>query len=70
MTLDEITSILGPVDAGFAAELVATGVNADELLEAFNWLNNDEALISEGRPSPGANIARLIEMLEPTEDVE
>ena len=70
MTLDEITSILGPVDVGSAAELVATGANADELREAFNWLNNDEALIGEGRPLPDANIVRLIELLEPTEDVE
>lgn len=70
MTYDDIVAVLGPVDQDLAAELIATGASAAELREAFNWLNNDEALMGEGRPLPGTRIASLIEMLEPEEDLD
>jgi len=70
MTYDDIVAVLGPVDQDLAAELIATGASAAELREAFNWLNNDEALMGEGRPLPGTRIAALIEMLEPEEDLD
>lgn len=68
MTLDEIVSILGPVDNDLAAELLATGASADELREAWNWLHNDEALMGEGRPLPGTRVGQLIDILEPEDD--
>jgi len=68
MTLDEIVSILGPVDDDLAAELLATGASADELREAWNWLHNDEALMGEGRPLPGTRVGQLIDILEPEDD--
>ncbi|TWG52926.1 MULTISPECIES: hypothetical protein [unclassified Aminobacter] len=70
MTYDDIVAVLGPVDQDLAAELIATGASVAELREAFNWLNNDEALMGEGRPLPGTRIASLIEMLEPEEDLD
>jgi hypothetical protein len=70
MTYDDIVAVLGPVDQDLAAELIATGASVAELREAFNWLNNDEALMGEGRPLPGTRIAALIEMLEPEEDLD
>ncbi len=68
MTLDEIVSILGPVDDDLAAELLATGASAEELREAWNWLHNDEALMGEGRPLPGTRVGQLIDILEPEDD--
>jgi hypothetical protein len=70
MTYDDVVAVLGPVDQDLAAELIATGASVAELREAFNWLNNDEALMGEGRPLPGTRIAALIEMLEPEEDLD
>ncbi|WP_312857946.1 hypothetical protein [Mesorhizobium zhangyense] len=46
------------------AEIVATGASADELREAWAWLNEDEALMGEGRPLPGTRIADLIDLLD------
>ncbi|MQX25765.1 hypothetical protein GHJ84_33670, partial [Sinorhizobium meliloti] len=48
----DITAILGPVDETLMAELLATGATASELAEAIAWVNNDEALIGEGRHLP------------------
>lgn len=68
ITHDEIVSILGPVDGELVAELMAAGASAEELREAWGWLQNDEALMSAGRPLPGTRVGKLIEMLEPDED--
>lgn len=65
MTRDEIVSIIGPADDTFVAELKATGASADELQEAWMWLNGDEALINSGRPLPGSRVATLMDILEP-----
>jgi len=70
MTYDDIVSVLGPIDDALAATLVATGASVDELREAWHWLHNDEALISEGRPLPGTRVGQLIDLLEPDDDVD
>jgi hypothetical protein len=44
-------SVHGPVDEAMVAEIVATGAFAEELREAWAWLNEDEALIGQGRYS-------------------
>lgn len=63
MTSDDVIAILGPVDETLVAEVVATGATQAELAEAFAWANNDEALISEGRPLPAGRTAALIDLL-------
>ena len=68
MTYDEIVSVLGRVDDDLAAALIATGASLDELLEAWNWLNSDEALIGQGRPLPDSRVGQLIDLLEPEDD--
>jgi len=65
MTRQEIVSVLGPADEALVAEIMATGATLQELREAWAWLNNDEALINEGRPLPGTHVAALIDLLEP-----
>lgn len=67
MTRDEVVSVLGPVDEAMVAEIIATGASAEELREAWAWLNEDEALMGEGRPLPGTRIAALIDLLDPDE---
>jgi hypothetical protein len=68
MTRDEVVSVLGPVDETMIAEIVATGASLAELREAWAWLNEDEALMGEGRPLPGTRVGALIELLEPHDD--
>lgn len=66
----DITAILGPVDETLMAELLATGATAGELAEAIAWVNNDEALICEGRHLPAGRVAALIDILTPDNDEE
>ncbi len=68
MTRDEIVSIIGPADNALMAELNATGASAEELREAWMWLNGEEALMNSGRPLPGSNVATLMEILEPDDE--
>jgi hypothetical protein len=64
----DVVAILGPVDECLIADIVATGASAQELGQAFAWVNSDEALIGEGRHLPDGKVAELIELLSPTED--
>ncbi|UCI21782.1 hypothetical protein FJ970_12855 [Mesorhizobium sp. B2-1-8] len=68
LTKDDVTSVLGPIEEATVAEIIATGASADELREAWAWLNGDEALMSEGRPLPGTRVAALIDLLEPEDE--
>lgn len=68
MTREEIVAVLGPADDQLVAELMATGASAEDLREAWGWLQNDEALMGTGRPLPGTLAANLIDLLEPDED--
>ena len=52
-TRQEIVAVLGPVDDEFVSELMGTEASAEELREAWGWLNNDEALMGAGRPLQG-----------------
>ncbi|MFC4352596.1 hypothetical protein ACFOW6_13675 [Fodinicurvata halophila] len=74
LTREAVTRVLGPVDNTISAELVATGASEAELQEAHAWLNNDEALINEGRHFPTGRVAELLEILklheEETPEVE
>ncbi|MER9298576.1 hypothetical protein NKI38_19060 [Mesorhizobium sp. M0621] len=69
MTREDILAVLGPTDETLLAEILATGASAEELREAWAWLNGDEALMSEGRPLPGTRVAALIDLLDPDEQV-
>ncbi|KSV73502.1 hypothetical protein N185_20680 [Sinorhizobium sp. GW3] len=66
----DITAILGPVDETLVAELLATGATTGELAEAIAWVNNDEALIGEGRHLPAGRVAALIDILTPDNEEE
>ncbi|WP_378948159.1 hypothetical protein [Mesorhizobium sp. ANAO-SY3R2] len=42
----------------------------DELREAWAWICEEDALINDGRPLPGVQVATLIELLQPEEEEE
>jgi hypothetical protein len=52
---EEITSILGEVDDELAAEIVATGATADELIEAVEAVKTETDL---GEPAPEPSTGR------------
>lgn len=68
MTREEIVSVLGPTDETLIADILSTGASFEELREAWVWLNEDEALMSEGRPLPGTRVAELIDLLDADEE--
>lgn len=65
---EDVISVLGPVDDAAVAEVVASGATVADLREAWAWLNEDEALMSRGRPLPGTRVAALIDLLESFDD--
>ena len=51
-------------------EIIATEATTEELAQAWAWVNNDEALINEGRALPSGRTAELVELLTPQSDEE
>lgn len=69
MTHEDVVSILGPVDDALIIDIIATNATLEELREAWAWtFGGDEALTSEGIPSPDRRVAALIELIEPVEE--
>ena len=68
LTRDEVVSVLGPADEDLIEEVIAMGATLQELEQAWAWLNNDEALINEGRPLPSGRVAELVDLLSPEDD--
>ena len=69
MTAQDVIAVLGPIDETKITEIIATGATPADLAEAWAWINNDEALINEGRPLPSGKVAELCALLdEPDED--
>lgn len=67
MQRDEIIRIAGAIDDESIAAIEGMGATPAELIEAMNWLANDDALISEGHHMPVGRIAGLVEILEAPE---
>ncbi|PRD41605.1 hypothetical protein C5748_21065 [Phyllobacterium phragmitis] len=63
ITREEVISVLGPVDDTLVADIVTTGATLDELMQAWGWINNDEALVKEGIPPPSGRAAELVDLL-------
>ncbi|MDP9757168.1 UNVERIFIED_ORG: hypothetical protein QE446_005092 [Rhizobium sp. SORGH_AS260] len=68
MKSDDVITILGPVDETLVADVIATGATQAELSEAVAWINNDEALIGEGRRLPAGRVAALVDLLTADEE--
>ncbi|MGX9393833.1 hypothetical protein ACWX0K_13395 [Nitrobacteraceae bacterium UC4446_H13] len=70
LTRNEVLSVVGLVDEILITEIIATGATPGELNQAWAWVNNDDALMNEGRPLPGGRIGELVELLSPQDDEE
>lgn len=68
MTSQEVVAVLGPLDETLMTEIIATGATQAELAQAWAWLNNDEALMGEGRHLPAGRVATLVDLLSPDEE--
>lgn len=72
MTLEEITTIIGPIDDALIVEINRTGASVSELAEAWAWLNADKAFVNDGRSLPSGRVEDLVALLEaadPDDDV-
>lgn len=71
LTRDEVRAIVGPVDDITVAEIIGAGATEEELVEAQAWVENDEAMLNEGRHIPsGGRLSKLVEILSPPEEPE
>jgi hypothetical protein len=67
LTREEATALLGPTDDATLAEILELGLTRAELAEARAWIDNDEAMVGEGRGIPTGHVARVIEILKESE---
>lgn len=68
LTRDEVRALTGRSDDRVVTEILAMGASRAELAEARAWLENDEAMLNEGRPIPSGRVARLVEMLQANDE--
>jgi len=64
LTRDEVRALIGRSDDRVLTEILNMGASQAELAEARAWLENDEAMLNEGRPIPSGRVARLVELLQ------
>jgi hypothetical protein len=70
LTRADVLSVVGPVDEVMITDIIATQATLEELSQAWAWVNNDEALINEGRPLPSGRTAVLVELLTSQDEGE
>lgn len=68
MTARDITAIIGPADEQLLSEIMLTEATAEELAQAWAWVNSDDVLIDAGRPLPAGKVAELIDLLDDIDD--
>jgi hypothetical protein len=67
-TGQEIRNILGPVDDEMVAAILRTGASSGEMLEAFEWLNDDDYMGTQLQRPMNDNVRRVCELLESDRD--
>jgi hypothetical protein len=70
LTREDVLSVIGPADEILITEIIATQATREELAHAWAWLNNDEALINEGRSLPNGRTGDLIQLLSSLDEEE
>lgn len=68
LTLSEARALAGSVDDVTLSEILKTGATAAELAEARLWLENDEALLNEGRSPTSSRVKQVIALLKADEE--
>jgi hypothetical protein len=69
-TREEIRALLGSTDDATLTSILELGASRAELIEARAWIENDEAMLNEGRASPSGRVARIVELLRDQIDAE
>ncbi len=60
---DDIIAITGPLDDARVAAIIATGADAEQVMEAFTWLTSDEPLGPDPEHRLGGTVAKVYEIL-------
>jgi hypothetical protein len=68
LTRAEVIALLGRTDDEVLTDILKMGASRAELAEARAWIENDEAMLNAGRPIPSGRIARLVEILQASDD--
>ncbi len=63
LTRDAAKALIGPANDLMLTRILDTGATPGELAEAVAWIENDEAILNEGRPIPTGWVGQLIEIL-------
>ena len=70
LTRGGVVSVMGTVDEIMITDIIDTGATLEELIQAWAWVNSDEALINEGRPLPSGRTAELVDLLTARDEGE
>jgi hypothetical protein len=63
-TAEEIIAIVGAVENGTLAAIIATGATREEVLEANTWLTADDDMHRELHHMPRGVVAQVLDILE------
>jgi len=66
LTRDDVLAVVHPIDDVTVAEIIATGVNHDELVQACRFYAKDRAARTPGEVPPG-RVGRVVAILERAE---
>lgn len=64
LTRAETRALIGPSDDATLSTIIGLGLTRAELAEARAWVENDEALLNEGRRVPTGRVAEAIALLQ------
>jgi hypothetical protein len=64
LTREEVIALIGRSDDEVLTDILKMGASRSELAEARAWIENDEAMMTAGRPIPSGRVARLVEILQ------
>ena len=70
LTREDVKALVGPADDLMLAAILGSGASAGELAEAVAWVENDEAMLNEGRPIPTGRVGQLVEILKTKDEEE
>ena len=63
LTAEAVQKIAGQLDDGRIIEILKTGANEAELVEALEWLHGDDAMAKQRHHAPDSRVALLRDIL-------
>lgn len=67
LTREQVIEICGRLEDMRIANIIGTGANAAELMEARTWLASDDYMAAALKRSANGRVARLVELLRADE---